>query len=468
MAVKQINLKFDLYLSLIFALIILLYSAYDYAPVLIIPVLFISYKRILSKRDITTALILMLISRLIMGPFIPGSNLSFNILNILCNYLPLTIIVSYRFLTLRTIKAEKTRRVKWTILYVGFLFFLSLFHITFAISVFAEEILPIALFLLVVLINEENHIDFDYLLKFFRYSFLACLIIYLLPNFAHRSWELFGLGIVFKEAIPYMILSVFRDIPRNTGFVFDFRILGQLACIYLILLYYLGKTKNYWDVALLSTVCLITFSRGPILILILILIAIYAPHRNTITKRQIVIIGASFMVVLAVAIYSLNNKTIDKFITSFNPVSKENAISQRSAFITYSLDRFYEKPYGNGIGALSSDEANVRVFAGYTNLHKEVPDKVIYNKVGDAYWALSLAEKGIIGFVLMLLSFGEIFYFNRNRISLFFMIGFFINLIGTDIPKQGFFYFVIILIYFGVSQLPQKRKENIALVKGSN
>ena len=93
-------------------------------------------------------------------------------------------------------------------------------------------------------------------------------------------------------------------------------------------------------------------------------------------------------------------------------------------------------------------------------MHKKVPDKVIYNKVGDAYLALSLAEKGIIGFVLMLLSFNEIFYSNRNRLSLFFLIGFYINLIGTDIPKQGFFYFIILIVYYGASQIQIHEKHN--------
>ena len=72
---------------------------------------------------------------------------------------------------------------------------------------------------------------------------------------------------------------------------------------------------------------------------------------------------------------------------------------------------------------------------------------------------MSLAEKGIIGFILFLLSLNEIFYSNRNRVSLFFFIGLILNLIGTDIPKQGFYYFVIILIYYGTSQLNIKQIE---------
>src|SRR5690606_7091245 len=129
-------------------------------------------------------------------------------------------------------------------------------------------------------------------------------------------------------------------------------------------------------------------------------------------------------------------------------------------FIDYSLDAFYSNPIGNGIGSFSSPLAGHQIYGGITNLHKKIPDKVYFSAVTDAYLALSLAEKGIIGFILMLLSMVEIFYSNRDRISLFFMIGFLLNLIGTDIPKQGFYYFTLIFIYYGISQYSKSEKLN--------
>jgi hypothetical protein len=429
-----------------------------YAYIFATPVLLISYYRIIFKRDITAVIILMLSARLIMGPFMPGNSLAFNVLNVLCNYLPVVIIIIFSYSTIKTLDAKRLSAFKWTTVFVLFILLFSLLNIKYAITEFSKEILPLILFLILVIVKKDQQLDYQYLLKFFRFTFIACVVIYISPHFYQQMYALFAEGIIFKERVPMMILSVFREIPRNTGYVFDFRILGQLACLYLIVLYYLRKTKNYWDVALLSIVCILTFSRGPILILLLLMVGIYAPHRNKVTKRQLIVIASSFVILIVVTIYSFNNETIQKYINSFNPASKESAISQRGAFISYSMDRFYEKPYGNGIGSLSSSNANISVFAGYTNLHKKVPDKVIYKRVGDAYLALSLAEKGIIGFVLMLLSMIEIFYSNRDRVSLFFMIGFMLNLIGTDIPKQGFFYFTLIFIYYGISQYNKSEK----------
>ena len=101
----------------------------------------------------------------------------------------------------------------------------------------------------------------------------------------------------------------------------------------------------------------------------------------------------------------------------------------------------------------------IKIFTGYTRHKGRIIYTNYYYKVTDAYLAMSLAEKGIIGFVLFALSLIEIFYSNRNKVSLFFLLGLIINLIGTDIPKQGFYYFVIILIYYGLSQLNMKKIE---------
>ncbi|MEL6305928.1 MAG: hypothetical protein AAFQ20_14225, partial [Bacteroidota bacterium] len=181
--------------------------------------------------------------------------------------------------------------------------------------------------------------------------------------------------------------------------------------------------------------------------------AIYGPKDLKITRTRLVMLICVFLSIIVGTGYLLyaENEILNKHISTFSPLSKNNAISQRGMFITYSLDRFYEKPLGNGLGSLSSPKADNKIFAGYTNSHKEVPDKVFYYRVTDAYLAMSLAEKGIIGFVLFVLSAFEIFLPKKRRIAFFFILGLFINLIGTDIPKQGFFYFVIIVIYYGIS-----------------
>ena len=446
------KLKIDYYLSLLFGLIIVLYKADPYAPIFIIPILLISYYRIIFQRDVTTVIILMLSARLIMGPLSPGNPTVFNILNLVCNYIPIVLILFFNYFKIRTISANKIKHLQWTISYVLFILVFSVFSLPHSISVFTLETLPLVLFLLLTLCEGEKAINFDYLLKFFRYTFMACVIIYISPIFYIQTKHLFIDGIIFKEEISRIVLKVVREIPRNTGFVFDFRIMGQLSCLYLLTLYYTNKKHYYFDVLLLSLVCFLTFSRGPIIILVLLLLGVYLPKKIKITKRMLIASSVTFVISIVAIIYAFNNESIQKFVKTLNPLSEDNAISQRSMFVNYSLNRFYENPLGSGIGALSSPNSDVKVFAGYTNLHKKVPDKVYYYKVGDAYLALSLAEKGIIGFLLFLMSLSEIFYSNRNRISLFFLIGLLINLIGTDIPKQGFYYFTLIIIYYSLSQ----------------
>lgn len=447
--------KIDYYLILISALIITVFNKSSLAFLFIIPFIAISYYRIVIKRDITAVLIIILSSRLIMGPFLPGNNTSFNILNLLCNYLPIFIAIFYNYLGLKRFEVKIIFSLKWTIAYVIFLFVFGLLLPRYSLSVVTHEVLPLLLFLILAVPKADQKINYDYLIKFFRYAFIACLLIYLNPNFGEQMQKLFSEGIIFKQTSPDISLFVKRIIPRNTGFVFDFRIMGQLACIYLLLLYYRGKKSSYFDLALLITITIITFSRGPIIVLALVLFAIYGPKKIYLTKRNLIIGSVTFCLMLGGVIYLVrtDNEIIKRYVATYNPFSKNSAIAQRGGFAKYSLNEFYKNPLGNGLGYLSSKEAGHKIFTGYTNsLHKKIPDKVYYYRVTDAYITMSLGEKGLIGFILFLLSFFEIFFSNRNRVALFFLLGLLINLIGTDIPKQGFYYFAIMMIYFGISQ----------------
>lgn len=439
-----------------------MYKIPNYAIYFIIPVVLISYYRIFIKQNITTAIILILISRLIMGLFLPHNDLAFDVLNVMCNFLPLTYLIAITYLKSDKLIKQRFLSLKWTILYVSYLLIFGLITITYTISVFVEEILPLILFLMLILIKPNHKIDYEYLLKFFRYAFIGCLVIYLSPHFESQFRHLFGGGFIYKDEVNPNPFYVNRGkIPRNMGFVFDFRILGQFSAVYLLILYYTKKTTKYFDVALLITIAILTFSRGPIVLLALVLFAIYGPKKVRLTKRLFVISGVTILMLISGIVYSLNSPTISKYLLTFNPFSEKSAFSQREMFLDYSLNKFYKNPLGNGIGSLSSPKADNVIFAGYTNFHKEIPDPVYYYRVTDAYLAMSLAEKGIIGFILLMLSIVEIFYTNKNRISFFFLIGFLINLLGTDIPKQGFFYFVLIFLYFELSQISVNEDENL-------
>lgn len=405
----------------------------------------------------------MICARLIMGPFIPGSHISFNILNLICNYLPLLIIMVYSYLGVNKLDLFRLKSLKWTALYIIFLLGFGLILPRYTNAVIVTEMLPLILFFFLVIVKAEQSINYEYLLKFFRYTFIASLIVYLSSSFGLQMTNLFAKGIIFKEELTDISLFVKRTIPRNTGFVFDFRIMGQLAILYLLLLYYLGKKNHYFDLFLLVTIAITTFSRGPILIMLLLLIAIYGPEKFKITKSTITIgcVSIIFLLIGGVYLYNTKSEVINKYIATYNPFSENNAISQRGGFITYSMDYFYKNPLGNGLGFMSSTDAGHKIFTGHVRHQGRIIDTIYYYRVTDAYLAMSLAEKGIIGFFLFGLSLIEIFYSNKNRVSLFFIFGLILNLIGTDIPKQGFFYLTLILIYYGLSQLkPEQIQSN--------
>ena len=336
MKLRLKKIKLDIYLTLIFTLILVVFKKPEFAPILILPILLFSYYKILIQRDITAVIILMLSSRLIMGPFNPGSNLSFNILNIICNYLPVLFIVAYSYLGVTKFDIIRLKSIKWTAVYIVFLLGFGLLLPRYTKVVIAPEILPLVLFFLLVFIKAEQNIRYEYLLSFFRYTFIACIIVYLSPLFASEMSYLFSEGIIFKEKLARISLFVKRTIPRNTGFVFDFRIMGQLGCLYLLLLYYLGKKKNLLDLLLLITVTIMTFSRGPILIIIFLLIAIYGPQKLKFTKKGIAFGLGIFLLSISGSIYVYNKKSdvINQYIATYNPFTENNALSQRGGFIS--------------------------------------------------------------------------------------------------------------------------------------
>ena len=162
MKLRLNKIKLDVYLTLIFILILIVFKCPEFAPIIIIPVLLIAYYKILIQRDITAVIILMLSARLIMGPFIPGSNMSFNILNILCNYLPTLIIIVYGYLGVKTVDYKRLNSIKWTATYIVFLLFFGVLLPRYTKVVFAREILPVFFFFILVLIKADKNLNSEY------------------------------------------------------------------------------------------------------------------------------------------------------------------------------------------------------------------------------------------------------------------------------------------------------------------
>ena len=317
------KIRINFYLTLIFLLIISVYFFSSITPIIIVPILLISYYKIIVKKDFTVIIILMLMARCVMGPFIPGNAVSFNILNILCNYLPICIYFLLNIKGLYLIDINQINSLKWTFLYGIALVLLSLININYSLSIFPREVLPILLFLAIFIFKTKVNIDFDFLLNFFRYTFLASLIVYIIPGYSTVLSSLFSNAIIFKEEVVSMpIFAIGLFVPRNAGFIFDYRTLAQFSVIYFLILYYRGKSKSFRDLLLLSLVAITTFSRGPIVILIAVAIGAYGT-KIKLTKKNIIFGFLSVFILLTSIIVALQNKKFVDYLETYSLFSKE-------------------------------------------------------------------------------------------------------------------------------------------------
>jgi len=441
------------------ALIISVFLNYHLAVIFIPIVVIYSYYKIIRENDFTFVLVLMLLARTIMGLVVPKNDLSFNLFNIIVNYLPFLIYIIKNLRLDKILIISNIKTIKFTFIYALALIILSLINVKVSYTEWPEEVFPILMFVLLFsqIKPKDLKIDLDVLVKFFRYTFTVAIGLYLLSNF--DDLQRFPLldGVIFRDPIIEISTTISKVLIRNMGYVFDFRILGQIAILYYLIVFFLKKRFNLFDVLLITSIVLTTYSRGPLIIFCLVLIPTFLKRGNYRVKNLKYL--AIIIPILFFRVFNPHNPGgmgDTDYLNSFDLTAENNALSQRSKFMEYSFDKFLEKPMGRGIGALSSRNAGVKIDFGYRD--KEKKHRLFYYKVGDAYYTLSLAEKGILGTILFFLSCFEI-YFNRKYLMSFFVsAGFAINMIGTDIPKEGFFYFVLIVVIF---QLNKKADEII-------
>jgi hypothetical protein len=328
---------------------------------------------------------------------------------------------------------------------------LCFYNLSYAITEFPLEVLPLV-FLSVIICFSDTRLNIDHVLNFFRFSFLASMITYILPGYLLKGDALLRNSIVFKES-TVLPLKLGDTFVKQLGFVFDWRIMGQLAIVYLLIVIINKKGRiHLLDHVLLLLVLLTTFSRGPIVVAILIYGGLFISRVLIRNWRFGLLLMAVPLIIggyVATSYISKNSAAITEFVTSFFSSSRNNAIEQREGFTLYALEMSEgHRLEGLGVGALSSKKASNRVYFGYRD--KEHRHRLYYERVGDAYWALSLGEKGVIVLILFIISFVEIFYRHRTLIFGLFIIGLAINLIGTDIPKEAMYYFTILMVMINI------------------
>jgi len=443
----KIDLKKSDYLLVIFACCTNLLNYLSIGYVFIFVILFIVtyYYRLFTNPSIEVYILGIIACRTMNAFLILNSNISFNIINFLICYLPYFILI-YSLGSAKIKINEKINKYKFSILLILTYILYLLFNIENSVKIIRIRVLPLFMFLSMIIITTKD-IDIRKINFYLRPILLLSIIILFIPNYTMNTITLFSDFNVLKKS-EVSFASTFMGIIRNFGSFYDPRILGIFSYAFLLGSIYIENNKlKTFDIVLSIIVILSTLSRGAIVVGILIIISLLFQKKNF---KFLAFIGIAIFLLFIILI---NNNIIDKdlvstFSNTFSPKSENNAMSQRDEFSNYALNIFYENPLGIGLGKLKSGNIAALQFYG--------------GNVSDAFWFILLAEIGIFGTIVFFLSTIEIFY-TKNIIAFFFIIGYCVHLLGTDIPDMGVFFFAFSLIIHAIiSEINKNKIANIS------
>ncbi len=284
----------------------------------------------------------------------------------------------------------------------------------------------------------EGEYDCKKIIIFFRYIFIASLSVMAFTDYIIINQELLSGSIVFKQEVINPQLSIV-DLVRNQGCFWDSRILGIFSYLYLYLVLTNKVKYKGFDILLSIVITVSTLSRGPIVVE-LFLLAGYFVFSQKISLKRVLLMLSAVVGIFIIAIQFVDEQ-IYSFLETFLPTSG-GALEQRQGFKDYALNEFYSNPLGSGLGSISSPNVKKVINVGGQ----------IYEKAGDAYLFINLAELGIIGFSLFLLSTVEIIY-KKKVLSIALLLGYLIQLTGTNVPDMGMYFYVFITLAHSYSFL---------------
>ena len=407
---------------------------YQLAFVPAVPLLVWSYVR-LFRREHEVVLYLILFSRCINGFLVPESISVYNLGNILTCYLPLFIAVVQRFWSdgLRNLQDTWLKRYKFTLMYILLMVAYSLIDIPVALYGVKIRLQPMVFFLLAVTVMMHDF-PVKRLMLFFRYVFLVTIICYFMPGYSDVTRELLVNGVVFKNAIEanqYFILDTYF---RNLGIFWDCRILGLFAvvAIYIALV---NRPRGWgWDLLLAYVALITSLARAPMAIGLVLGVGAFILGAK-IAWHQRVLRVTAISILAGAVVWALYMSPLQVYVESFSLISEDGALSQRAAFREYALAEFEENPFGHGLGFLKSPAIDRTIAIG---------DSYV-TRASDAFWFILLAEVGVVGTLLFALSFFEIIY-RRSLYTILLLGGLAVQLLGTDVPDMGAYYFVFLIL----------------------
>lgn len=384
--------------------------------------LIVYYYSFFKYTKIEVCLLGIIIYRSIAIFLFPGWELGFNVALILFLYIPLLIFIRNR-------KWENIfRKYPYTLLFLVFSILSGVIAGTLNIYILKYRYFPLIVFLFFASVYHKE-LNYRLLLFYFRIIFLVTMLIYFLPFYQESTVWLLSDAVFGMTENPDIINN---GITRNVGFCYDPRILGTYGNLYLLVAL-LENRKNCWfDISLSILVIFSTISRGAIVVTCFIFIGFIMQN----IKRKKVILFLFFLGIVGLLIIESvikTNSELEGIFNSFSLSSDNNALEQRSVFLLFALSKFEINPLlGIGAGALK----------GYEWFYL-LGNKETY--ITDTFLMTTLAEIGIIGFVIFLLFQFELYY-RKDFLSLFLLLGFLIQMLGTDVPDFGLPYFVIIYV----------------------
>lgn len=405
-------------------------------------ILILSFIKVIfgKKYDIETYLVIMLFNHVLVPSIAIINNSLWNVSNTLLKFGLFLIII------IKMMKNNQLiihRKLKFTYIYSLLMLIWSIYDFSISTSTLMKRFVPFA-FLIIFLffkhINDEI-LDIKLIYKVLRIIIVFSLIAYIMPNYVETTRNLIESGIIANQPVFNIQYILFGKLPRNMGIAFDARILGITSYLFLFIIikYNFGSKLDFPLAILVSLSC---FSRGATVVMLMILLG----HLYYIIKgskyRLSLIIFSTCIIVLISAIFlvserysKLYNSDQVTYLSSFNIFSERNVFTQRKVLRDMAIEEYKKKPIlGNGLGWVTSKTAKAFINENFS-------------AATDAYFNGLLAEVGIIGLIVFLMSYVEIFNIKKS-INIFLFIGFMLHLTGTNIPDSGSDYVYILFIIF--------------------
>lgn len=424
---------------------LLMFDGYKYVWLINNIVIIMAYYLLVKYQTVVIVVILILSSRVLNGFLgVNGSN-SYSYGIVITTYLPMLVFILLKTKKSTCFKLKDINKIKFAIIFIFYSILSFIFNINTAYPMLTKNIIPLSYFIIfsVFYYKEYQAIKITHVVIYFRVILLFSLVVYFRPDYYLVYSSLMQSGYVFGVPVVQPFSDYFGFI-RNHGIFFDGRIFGIFIYTYLYVLMQSKKKIQIIEILMLSIITLTTVSRGNIIVFFG-LMSIYAFKQMLFIKRV-----AFFLVVVLIGVLLLNNtgavssESLSNFISSFNIIGENNAFSQREGFSEYAIAKFTERPlFGYGLGSLTARDTIER--------HVKV-GSVYYNTVSDAYLFTILAELGLLGFVLFLLSLIDIIISRYDILSVGFFLLFLSHMIGTDIPNISMPYFCLLLLLINSKQ----------------